>query len=305
MHRVEVVLFPSTVIRSSPYGEKWAGGETVEGVRFKPTVSGLLLEGSGETDRTVPGWFRFPLKNNMGIRASTLSEGHQGNRGQRRAFAPGDKPDNPKEVNFNLMKSFFPFLLVLSLQAQTITLTGPGTVTAGGTATLTVSVIGTATSNPAALQWTMGLPAGFAIGTPAATSSDPSGDAAYCGTSICLVAGSVTKLSDGNIATIPITVAPTAALGVASIALSGLFGADINGFNVNGLTSGALYSVTVTPSPCDVNGDGQINVADVLAVILGDIGKQACPISAANGGCSIVAIQQVIIAATGGACKVP
>lgn len=196
-------------------------------------------------------------------------------------------------------------LLASSLAAQTVTLTGPGTVAAGGSATLTVSVTGTAISNPAALQWSMGLPAGWTIGTAAATSSDPSGDAAYCGVSICLVAGSIAKLADGNIATIPIAIPPNATLGPVSIPLSGLFAADTGGLNINGLLAGAVYSVTVTPSPCDVNGDGSINVADVQAVILGTIGKQACPITAANGGCTVVSVVQVIIAASGGSCKVP
>ena len=203
------------------------------------------------------------------------------------------------------MKRLLPLLIPFLLSAQvTVTLTGPGTVSAGGTATLTVSCTGCSASNVPAVQWTMGLPAGFTLGTPAVTSSDPSGSIAACGPLACLVAGSPIKLTDGTIETIPVSIALNAKLGAASIPLSGLFAADINALNVAAV-SGAAYSFTVNPSTCDVNSDGIINVADVLVVIAGDIGTGTCPISAANGSCTIVAVQQVVNAIATGVCKVP
>ena len=175
---------------------------------------------------------------------------------------------------------------------------------AGGTATLTVSVSGAAAANVPAVQWTMAAPAGFTYGVPALTSTDPTGSIAACGPLACLVAGSPTKLADGNIETIPLSVALGTKLGATSIPLTALFAADANALNVAAV-SGAAYSITVVASPCDVTGDGAINVADVQAVISGDIGAAACPITAANGGCTLTAVQQVVIAANGGACKVP
>lgn len=204
------------------------------------------------------------------------------------------------------MKRFL-LCLVLStvLPAQVVvTLTGPGTLVAGSTATLTVSVSGTAAANVPAVQWTLGLPSGFSVGTPALASTDPAGSIAACGPLACLVAGSATKLADGNIATIPITVPLTAKLGAATIPLSGVIAADAGGLNSPGATTGAVYSFAVSPSPCDLTGDGAVTVADVQAMINDTIGTTACPISSANGGCSVVTVQQVVVAANGGACKV-
>lgn len=203
------------------------------------------------------------------------------------------------------MRKYLLILFALTLHAQTITITGPGTAPAGGTATLTVSISGTAASNPTILQWSMALPSGWTIGTPATTSSDPAGDQVYCFLPICMLAGTATKLSDGNVGTIPVNVPNNAAIGPVTIPLSGLFAADANGFNINGLLAGTPYTITVSPSPCDVNGDGQINVTDVISVIMGAIGKSSCPITVANGGCTVSTVMFEIIAASGGACKVP
>ena len=203
------------------------------------------------------------------------------------------------------MKRFL-LCLVLStvLPAQVVvTLTGPGTLVAGSTATLTVSVSGAAAANVPAVQWTLGLPSGFTTGTPALASTDPAGSIAACGPLACLVAGSATKLADGNIATIPVTVPLTAKLGAATIPLSGVLAADVNGFN-SAAAAGAVYSFAVSPSPCDLTGDGAVTVADVQAMINDTIGTAVCPISSANGGCSVVTVQQVVVATNGGACKV-
>ena len=197
------------------------------------------------------------------------------------------------------------FALSLSAQTPVVTLTGPGTVTAGGSATLTVAVTGAAAASIPAIQWTMTLPAGFTLGAAAVTSTDPSGSIAQCGPLACLIAGSPTALADGNIETIPLNVALSAKLGATTIPLSNLIGATTAGFAANPApVSGAVYTLTVVPSPCDVTGDGAVTVADVQAVINGATGTASCAITAANGGCSVVTAQQVVIAVNGGACKV-
>lgn len=184
-----------------------------------------------------------------------------------------------------------------------VTITGPGTIVAGTTATLTVSVSGAAAANVPAVQWTLGLPSGLTAGTPSLATSDPAGSIAACGPLLCLVAGAHSNLADGNIVTIPLAAATSAKLGTATIPLSNVMAADVNGLN-SPAAEGAVYSFTVSASPCDITGDGTINVADVQAIINDTIGAAACPISTANGGCSIVTVQQVVIAANGGACKV-
>lgn len=204
------------------------------------------------------------------------------------------------------MKRALALLILASgaLAQPVLTVTGPGTVQAGGTATLTVAVTGAATANVPAIQWTLAMPAGFTLGAAALTSSDPAGSIAACGPSACLVAGSATPLVDGNIVTIPLAVALSAKAGATPLPVTGLLAATVTASPVNPAL-GTPYSIVVVPNPCDVNGDGAINVADVQAAINGDSGTAACPIAAANGGCTVVTIQQIVIAATGGACKIP
>jgi hypothetical protein len=204
------------------------------------------------------------------------------------------------------MKSLFVCLLLpVFLVAQpVVTLTGPGTVTAGGSATLTVACSGCAAGSVPAIQWTLGQPTGFTFGVAAVTSTDPSGSITACGPLACVIAGSSVPLADGNIMTIPLNVALGAKLGATPIPLSGLLAATVTAAAVIP-TSGPAYSITVVASPCDLNGDGVVTIADVQAAINGDIGASACPISSANGGCTVVTIQEIIIAVNGGACKIP
>ncbi len=205
------------------------------------------------------------------------------------------------------MKTLFAAALfascLLSAQTTTVTLTGPATVTAGNTFNATLSITGSASQGIVDLQWSIALPAGFSLGAPAMSSSEPSGDSVLCGTVACLIWGSLTAVADGTLATVPITVGAGAAPGVQSLPVSGLFAATSQGFNVNGLTPGATYSIKVL-SPCDLNGDGAINVSDVQSVVNAIVNAGACPITTANGGCTVITVVQEIIAAGGGACKV-
>lgn len=188
-------------------------------------------------------------------------------------------------------------------QTTTVTLTGPASVTPGNSFNATLSIAGTGSQGIVDLQWSLLLPAGFTPGTPAMASSEPSGDVAQCGTAACLIWGSLTSMADGTLATIPITVSTTAALGSQSLNVSGLFAATAQGFNVNGLTAGAAYSIKIL-SRCDFNGDGAVNVADVQTVVNAVLNATACPISAASGGCTaITVVVEESVAAGVTACK--
>jgi hypothetical protein len=57
------------------------------------------------------------------------------------------------------------------------------------------------------------------------------------------------------------------------------------------------------PSPCDVNGDGAINVADVQLEVNMALGISPC--TNASGTCTVVSVQRVVNAALGGACVAP
>lgn len=141
------------------------------------------------------------------------------------------------------------------------------------------------------------------MGTPvAATAWATAGDAVTCNPAngTCLIAGSQTVMSDGAVATIPITLGPTA--GTDPVALSGLFAAAViggQGVMVNGMTVGVAYSIKVL-SRCDLNSDGIVNAADVQLMIGDALGLSTCP---TGYTCNLVAVVNEIIAATGGACK--
>jgi hypothetical protein len=191
----------------------------------------------------------------------------------------------------------------LSAQTTTLTPTGPATATAGNSVTMTVAMTGSTGQSIAALQWSTTLPAGFTFGTPVLATGIPSGNVAYEGgaANTIIVAGSTTAMTDGTVLTVPLNIASTAATGTVSIPLTGIFAATTGGLNVNGMTAGAPYSLKVF-SPCDINQDGSVNVIDVQQVVAMIFGTTACSVP---GGCNIVTVQDVVIAALGGTCKVP
>jgi len=201
----------------------------------------------------------------------------------------------------------FSLLLPLALLGQTTTITpsGPSSVTAGNSVTLSIGMTGSSGQNIAALQFSLTLPAGFTIGTPVLASGVPSGDVAYEGGTgnTFIVAGSTTAMVDGTVLTVPISIASTAATGALTIPITAgsIFAATTGGLNVNGLVAGTPYSLTVF-SPCDLNQDGKVNVVDVQLVVAAVLGTGTCTVP---GECNIVTVQDVVIAALGGSCKVP
>jgi hypothetical protein len=57
------------------------------------------------------------------------------------------------------------------------------------------------------------------------------------------------------------------------------------------------------PSPCDVNGDGATNVADVQLEVNMALGISSC--TNPGGTCTVVSVQRVVNAALGGTCVAP
>jgi hypothetical protein len=128
-----------------------------------------------------------------------------------------------------------------------LTLTGPGSVMAGNTADLTISLSGSSGFNLAGVQWTFNLPTGWALGTPVISIPAAAlGLGVSCGVSICIVEDttSVVTMSDMALATIPVTV-PSGASGSISLPITGLLGASGTGTVVS-ITPGAGYSITIT-----------------------------------------------------------
>jgi hypothetical protein len=187
-----------------------------------------------------------------------------------------------------------------------LTLTGPASVTAGQPVTLTLSISGTASTLLAGLQWSLAVPPGITSGSPSVALSGPDsalGLGVFCGTSICLETGFNgtvvvdNPLVDGALAVFLANVPASVAPGNYAFALSGLVGASTVGAAVP-LVSGSVYSLQVL-SRCDLNGDGSVNVTDIQMALNQALGIQACSFS---GGCGIVSLQAVIIAASGGKC---
>src|SRR5207249_812110 len=56
-------------------------------------------------------------------------------------------------------------------------------------------------------------------------------------------------------------------------------------------------------SPCDINADGAINVADVQSEVNMALGINPC--TNASGTCTVVSVQRVVNAALGGTCVTP
>jgi hypothetical protein len=69
----------------------------------------------------------------------------------------------------------------------------------------------------------------------------------------------------------------------------------------------ALSLLAVTPvygiSPCDLNGDGSVNVVDYQLVVNMSLGKIPCTANInGNGVCNVITAQRIINAALGGSC---
>jgi hypothetical protein len=222
-------------------------------------------------------------------------------------------PDTAAEKRTHVKKLLL-FAIASAMFAQTppsLTFTGPPNTPLGNTVTVTASVVNTGTTSLAGLQWLFtALPAGVSFGAPTVAAANGTFTPA-CGSPvlICLIVNETASktLVDGALMTFPLTIASTATPGPVTINSTGtIFGVMTNGTSVNGITAGAPYVLTIL-SPCDVNGDGVVNLTDVQAVINGDLspGTSPCPISATNGGCTLQTVQYVIVASLGGACKVP
>lgn len=178
-------------------------------------------------------------------------------------------------------------------------------VRSGNSATVTVSLSG---ASGAALQFFLPQIPGVAYAATPGTALS-AGKTLTCAPSPapapalygCVVAGGVTPLADGAIATITF---PAPALGVYALPMSLQLGATATGDPI-AIAAGSPLSLIVT-SPCDVNGDGKIDSADVALSIQAAISRL---VSAAldltgDGTVNVVDVQRIIAAANGGTCRV-
>lgn len=205
------------------------------------------------------------------------------------------------------MKRFCLFLISVFAAAQSLTLSlSPASVQAGGSTTLTITYADSSpSSNMAAVQWTLSLPAGLTAGAyTAGAALTTAVKPVNCGTLACVAAGDGSTLNDtvigsGIIATVPLAVASTTTPGALSISLTAL-----------GATSTNPSTVTVTVSPVtetvlsryDLNGDGVVNATDVGIMLNEVIGTTTCSgqsLNVGDGKCDAVDLEFEILAALG------
>lgn len=194
-------------------------------------------------------------------------------------------------------------LLLASLPAfgqLTLTPSGPATAAPGALINLNLNIAGVTSNGPTAAQWTLSAPPGYTISAtmlgPYATSVSK---VLQCNPTrtLCLVYGqNVYLLGSGTLAALSVQV-PANATGTATFALSGLLAASVAGTSVP-LGAGPVYSLAITGTPppppppsgniSDVNLDGVVNFADVMA-IAGQITAGTCANDQdANGVCNLV-----------------
>lgn len=190
--------------------------------------------------------------------------------------------------------------------AQTITLTGPTLIHVGGSAIMSVSVSGTGTTGLTGVQFAWGsyvpgAPILIAYTSPLAPTTGSNaglGLGFWCGSLSCLIVGyngtaaNNQPLADGVIGTFTINVPATTAPGTYALTFAGIMGVSITGVIVP-IQSGPTLNLAVS-NPCDINGDGVVNVVDVQTVIT----------DATNGTAyTVQSVVQVITAMLGGGCK--
>lgn len=198
------------------------------------------------------------------------------------------------------MKRFSAILfMVLPLFAQTLTLSGPATARPGATVTVSLTA---AASGSAALQWAVGLPAGYTATVVAGAAA--TGKALTCNASnaFCLLVGqNATVIGNGVVAAYSLRV-PASVSETAALPLSSLLGASAVGNPVT-ITSGPAYSLQILAHE-DLNGDGSVTAADVTLMTTQAIESQTTPSACVNdlnsdGRCDVLDVMQIVLKSLG------
>lgn len=147
------------------------------------------------------------------------------------------------------MKAVMLFLAVSLLQAQDVlTLSGPSKVRANTTQTLTLAY-----TNPvpdaAGIQWTLGVPGGYAAVPAAGPAGTAAGKELACAAALCLLVAlpnalNLNLIASGTVATYKLSIPLGTAGQTIRLPLSGLLGASPAGLSVP-IVSGPVYSFTI------------------------------------------------------------
>jgi len=190
------------------------------------------------------------------------------------------------------MKTLLLSLFALGCQAQQLTLTlTPSNPAPGSTATLAVGMVDSSPSSSAvAAEFSLSGPAVVAFGTPAlGAASTAAGKQIYCNGLKCLVSDTaapfnLTPIANGVLVTYPITISASAS-GPQTITITSFGGANsTSASTVNFSVSPLTFTPAVVLSKYDLNGDGVVDVKDVLIAVLQAIGTNPCQLTGQGAG---------------------
>lgn len=185
-------------------------------------------------------------------------------------------------------------LMPLAIAQTTLTLTGPTTVRPGQTIELELATGGS--PEPAGLQWTLTLPAGFTAQAAAGSAAQAGEKTLYCSedVSLCLVVGlNPNTIPNGKLARYAVTVAPDTAKGQYALHLSGLVAGSAKAI-LAPVNSGSLYEIRVL-ARSDLNGDGATNMLDLNLMLDQVLGRAACTDDQnGDGKCDLIDLLAVI-----------
>lgn len=191
--------------------------------------------------------------------------------------------------------------------AQAITLTPSGPANYQANAPFTLSVNATA-STSAAQGFTVTLPAGVtATAVAAGSAATAAAKGIACapatlpatGSLTCLVFGqNKNAIGAGPVASITVNPTGSAAL---SFSVSNPSAADASAASV-AATAGPALVIPWALGKCDLNADGKVDSSDVNAMVSTQTTILAAGATTTNVLQAVIAIEQVILAATGGGC---
>lgn len=166
-------------------------------------------------------------------------------------------------------------------QPVAFTLTGPATAKPGSTVIMTLSAAGGTDTGSAAVQWHVGLPAGYTA-TAALGAADSANKTLTCtaDASTCIAAGlNISVIPNGAVAVYTIKVPAVAPIGSVSFPLTGIIAVSST---VAGVVSavptslGTPYALTIQKIPQDLNGDGKVDATDVFLMAAQSVGSAPC-----------------------------
>lgn len=193
----------------------------------------------------------------------------------------------------------------LSFAQATVSVPCPTNVNVGSPLICQINLTGG--TNPAGIQFSYSVPANVASVTATLAPSLAATKSLQCANGICIIVGvfpatlNSSVIADGQIATLTYQTAK-GAKGTFPAGIGSCFTVDANG-NPIGCVVNPTSSISINPSKCDINGDGQIDGVDV-ALILSEALKNTPQVHDLSGDGAVTVVDvQIVIAGVSGACN--